>query len=117
MYLVIFVTCANEKEAKHIVRALLEAKLAACVNIIRGLESFFWWENKIDSAREILLIIKSKKAKLGKIIKLIKSRHSYAVPEIIALPIIAGDGAYLKWIEESTQPFPPEFKRQKGRAG
>lgn len=101
MYIVIFVTTANNEEAGKISRALVENKLAACVNIISGVKSVFWWEGKLDSAEESLLMIKSKKSKLARIIKLVKSLHSYEVPEIIALPIISGDKRYLGWIDES----------------
>lgn len=95
------VTTANKKEAHRIARALIKAKLAACVNIIGGVESLFWWKGKVDRAKELLLIIKSKKEKMPKIIKLVKSVHSYEVPEIISLPITAGFNPYLKWINES----------------
>ncbi len=101
MYIVIFITASNKNEAERIARALLKNKLAACVNIVGGVESFFWWQGKIDSASEALLVIKSKKQKLNKIIKLVKSMHSYEVPEIIALPIASGSRQYLKWIDES----------------
>ncbi|MFA4888246.1 MAG: divalent-cation tolerance protein CutA [Candidatus Omnitrophota bacterium] len=101
MHIVVFVTCANREEARKIARALLEKKLAACVNIVGNIASFFWWEKKIDSAAETLLILKSNKACLSKIIKLVKSLHSYEVPEIIALPIIGGDKKYLNWIDAS----------------
>ena len=98
---VIFVTCANKKEAESIAKALVKNKLAACVNILDTVKSFFWWEAKIDQADEILLIIKSKKTRLSRIIKLVKSMHSYQVPEIIALPIAGGYKPYLRWIDES----------------
>lgn len=101
MFIVIFITCSNKKEALHITKALLQNKLAACVNIVPKIKSFFWWQAKIDLAEEALLIIKSKKTKLSKIIKLVKSLHSYKVPEIIALPIIAGYKPYLRWLNES----------------
>jgi periplasmic divalent cation tolerance protein len=101
MHSIIFITAAHKKEARLIAQALLKNKLAACVNIIDKIESFFWWQGKIDCAEEALLLVKSKKSKLPKIIKLVKSLHSYSVPEIIALPIIAGEKKYLKWIDES----------------
>ncbi len=103
MYIVIFVTASNKKEAGNIARGLLKNKLAACVNIIENVNSLFWWQGKIDQADEVLLIIKSKKSKLAAVIKLVKSMHSYDVPEIIALPIIGGDKIYLKWIDESVR--------------
>jgi periplasmic divalent cation tolerance protein len=101
MHIVVFITAANNKEAKHIAHRLIKNKLAACVNIVDEIESFFCWKGKVDQVKEALLIIKSKREKLAKIIKLVKSLHSYEVPEIIALPIIAGYKPYLKWIDES----------------
>jgi|SRR3989338_264169 len=101
MYSVIFITCANKKEARVIAKVLVKHRVAACVNIIDNIESIFWWNSKIDKAKETLLIVKSKKTKLARIIKLVKSRHSYAVPEIIALPIVAVEKSYLRWMNES----------------
>ncbi|MCX5693851.1 MAG: divalent-cation tolerance protein CutA [Candidatus Omnitrophica bacterium] len=99
MYLVILVTAKDKKEAQKISAGLIKAKLAACVNIINKVDSIFFWAGKIDRAQESLLVIKSKKEKLSKVIKLVKSLHSYKVPEIIAIPIIAGDKPYLRWID------------------
>ena len=99
MYIVILVTAVNKKEAGKIAASLIKQKLAACVNIVDKVDSLFFWEAKVQKAKEFLLIIKSKKEKLGRIIKLVKSLHSYTVPEIIALPIIAGDKPYLRWID------------------
>lgn len=101
MYIVVFVTASSKKEAQNLARGLLRNRLCACVNIVDKIESLFWWEGKIDSASETLLIIKSTKAKLPKIMKLVKSKHSYEVPEVIALPIIGGLKPYLRWIDES----------------
>ncbi|MFA5092586.1 MAG: divalent-cation tolerance protein CutA [Candidatus Omnitrophota bacterium] len=98
MHVVILVTAKDKKEAQKIASGLIKAKLAACVNIVNKIDSIFFWAGKIDQAKESLLIIKSKKEKLSKIIKLVKSLHSYDVPEIVALPIIAGDKSYLRWI-------------------
>ncbi|MDP3731866.1 MAG: divalent-cation tolerance protein CutA [Candidatus Omnitrophota bacterium] len=103
MNVVIFVTAANKKEAEKIASALIKKKLAACVNIIDNVNSLFRWQGKVDNAKEALLIIKSRKALMNNLIKKVKSLHSYAVPEIIALPIISGDKDYLKWIDESTK--------------
>lgn len=101
MFIVIFITCVNKNQAKKIAFGLVSAKLAACVNIVAGVNSFFWWENKVDRADEVLLIVKSKKTKLAALIKKTRSLHSYSTPEIIALPIIGGDKDYLKWINDS----------------
>ena len=100
-YLVILVTTPSIDEAQAITQLLLEQRRAACVNIIPKVSSSFWWRNRIDSATENLLIIKSKASQLQEIINLIKESHSYEVPEIIALPIINGNRAYLDWLDSS----------------
>ncbi len=102
MYTVVFVTASGRKEAQKIARGLLKEKLAACVNIVDGVDSFFWWQGKVDKAREALLVIKTKKGLLRRLIKTVVSLHSYEAPEVIALPIIAGNKKYLDWIDEST---------------
>ena len=101
MHSIILITCVNKKEAAKIAKALVKNRLAACVNIIGGLRSIFSWQGKIEDAQEALLIVKSRKEKFNKIAKLVKSMHSYDVPEIIALAIIGGFKPYLKWIDES----------------
>lgn len=100
-YLVLFITTASTGEAQQISRVLLEQRKAACVNIISNVESLFWWEDKLDSARENLLIVKTKASLLPEIINLVKKVHSYDVPEIIALPIVGGNQDYLEWIEKN----------------
>ncbi|MCX5781185.1 MAG: divalent-cation tolerance protein CutA [Elusimicrobia bacterium] len=101
--IVIFITCANLKEAEKISKQLLEKKLTACANLVRGVSSRYWWKGKIQKSNEIMLIMKSRKRLFKKIISEVKKNHSYEVPEIIALPIIAGNPEYLEWIKESTK--------------
>jgi periplasmic divalent cation tolerance protein len=101
MHIVIFITAASKREAEKIAKALLKKKLVACVNITQRIKSFFWWQGKIDSAREYLLIAKSERSMMRKITGCVKSLHSYEVPEILALPIIAGYNPYLDWISDS----------------
>lgn len=101
MYIVVLVTASSQKEADTIANSLINKRVAACVNIIPAVNSIFWWQGKADTTEELLLLIKSKKSKLPAIIKLVKSLHSYTVPEIIALPIIAGEKQYLNWIDDS----------------
>jgi periplasmic divalent cation tolerance protein len=99
-YNVVFITAKDTIEARKIANGLLKAKLVACVNILDGVESIFRWKGKVDSAREVLMVIKSKQKSFEKIVSKVKLLHSYENPEIIALPIIAGSWNYLKWIEE-----------------
>jgi periplasmic divalent cation tolerance protein len=101
MNIVIFITTADKNEAKKIARALVKDRLAACVNIVDAIESVFCWQGKIEKAKEAFLVVKTKKGLLPRIIKLVKSLHSYQVPEIIALPVIAGEKRYLDWLSQS----------------
>ncbi len=100
-YIVVFITTDDAKEAQQISKVLLEQRKAACVNIISNVDSLFWWEGKLDSARENLLVVKTKASLLPEVINLVKKVHSYDVPEIIALPIVGGNQEYLDWIEKS----------------
>ena len=102
-YILIFITASNKREAKKISSALLDERLIACANIIDGVESHFWWKGRKEKTRECLIIAKSKKSCFNKIIKKVKSIHSYEVPEIIALPIIDGYKPYLEWIKKETR--------------
>ena len=100
-YCVVLITVPNGREAYQLTRLLLGHKLCACVNIVKGVDSFFWWKSKIDRARESLLVIKTKRSLVPRLIREVKAAHSYSVCEIIVLPIIAGNKDYLDWIESS----------------
>jgi len=101
MYIVIFITASSKKEAAKIAQQLISNKLAACANIIAGLHSIFRWKDKVEQAREALLVVKTRKEKFAKIVKLVKSMHSYTTPEIIAIPVTCGFKPYLNWINDS----------------
>jgi periplasmic divalent cation tolerance protein len=98
-YIVIFITAGSSEEAKQIAESLLQKRQAACVNIVPEVQSHFWWEDKLASAGESLLIAKTKESLLPNVIESVKAIHSYSVPEIIALPIIGGNREYLDWID------------------
>ena len=101
MPIVILITTKNVSEANRIASALVEDRLIACANIIKGVQSLFRWQGKVDRASETLLILKSEKKNFSKVVGAVKKLHSYEVPEIIALPIIDGNKDYLKWIKKS----------------
>lgn len=100
--ILVLVATSSREEAHRIADKLLTERKAACVNIISGVSSFFWWKTKVDSAKETLLLVKSKQSLLEDVIKLVKANHRYEVPEIIALPIIGGNADYLEWIDKET---------------
>ncbi|MEM2759111.1 MAG: divalent-cation tolerance protein CutA [Candidatus Methanomethylicia archaeon] len=99
-YIVVLITTPSISEAEKIVNALLEEKLIACANIIENVKSKFLWMGKMEEAQEALIVIKTKKELIEKLYTRVKSLHSYTVPEIIAIPIIAGYKPYLQWISE-----------------
>ena len=96
--LVIFVTVANRKEAVRIGQEMVQMKLAACANVIPGIQSIYRWKGKIAKAQEVLLILKSTKPRYHALEKAIKTMHAYEVPEIIALPVTEGLEAYVGWV-------------------
>ncbi len=100
--MIVLVTCASTAEAKRIARALVDARLAACGNILEApVHSIYRWKGRVETAREFLLIIKTSRRRFAALEKTVKRMHSYDVPEIIALSIAAGSANYLNWIGES----------------
>jgi periplasmic divalent cation tolerance protein len=102
-YVVAFITANDCEEAEKIAMLLLKRRQAACVNVISEVNSRFWWQDKIESAGENLLVVKTKAALLPDIIKTVKKNHSNEVPEIIAMPIIGGNQEYLDWIDSEVK--------------
>ncbi|TET56401.1 MAG: divalent-cation tolerance protein CutA [Dehalococcoidia bacterium] len=100
---VVFITASGEEEAHKIAELLVNGKKAACVNVVPRVDSLFWWKGKLDAAQESLLIVKTKASLFPEIVELVRGAHSYEVPEIIALPIIAGSEDYLKWLDVACQ--------------
>ncbi len=98
-FFVVFCT-AGVNESERIARLLVEEKLAACVNVTE-VDSYYMWNGEFCKDREALLIIKTEKSRVDRIIERIKEVHSYELPEVIALPIVAGYDEYLAWIESA----------------
>ena len=101
-HIVVLITVPSREFSEEISHALVKDQLAACVNIIPGIFSIYQWKGGIESDNEFLLIAKSRTALLDKIVATVKKFHPYDVPEVIALPIIAGSDDYMAWIDEST---------------
>ncbi len=102
-YVVLLITTATVEEAQQISKVLLEQRKIACVNIVPRVNSLFWWQDKLDSAEESLLIVKTKASLLNEIVPLVKEIHSYDIPELIALPIIGGNQEYLEWLDKEAK--------------
>lgn len=99
-YLVL-TTCPHETAARELAGALLDERLAACINIIPGLRSVYRWKGGIEEGSEVLLLIKAARAAYPRLEERIRASHPYELPEIIALDIAAGSAAYLAWIAEN----------------
>jgi periplasmic divalent cation tolerance protein len=102
-HIVVYVTAPTEEEAGKIARSLVEDKLAGCVNIVKNMRSIYRWQGKIEDEAEVLMIVKTRKEHFAYIREMVKQLHSYSVPEIIALPIVAGSEDYLTWLKEETK--------------
>jgi periplasmic divalent cation tolerance protein len=102
-HILVLSTCPGSISAKKIARDLINEKLAACVNIIPGVQSFFTWVGKVDSANEHMLVIKTTLDLYDAVEKRLKKQHPYELPEIIAVPIHTGLAGYLDWISTNTK--------------
>lgn len=102
--LLVLTNCPDVDTADRIARALVEAQLSACVNRLPGVESIYRWQGKVERASEVTLLIKTTRGRYLAVEEAIRLWHPYSVPEIIALPVVAGFAPYLRWLEEQTQP-------------
>ena len=102
-YLLVSTTTNSSEEAKRIADALVQERLAACVNIVPAITSIYRWQGEVHRDNEVLLIAKSRPELFESLAARVQALHSYEMPEIIALPIVAGSKVYLNWIDESVQ--------------
>lgn len=98
---IVLVTAPGLRPARVIVRALLTGRLAACVNLVPGLESHYWWQGKLAKSSEVLLVIKTTGSRLSALAEEVRRHHPYDTPEIVAWPMAAGSRRYLEWLESA----------------
>jgi periplasmic divalent cation tolerance protein len=101
-FLIVFITAPKEEEAAGIARELVGSRLAACVSIVKDIRSIYRWQGKMEDEAEVLMIVKTRRELFEALMKRVKELHSYTVPEILALPVIAGAEDYLEWLHEET---------------
>ncbi len=101
--IIVLITASSPDEAAKIGMALVNEHLAACVNIVPEVRSLFFWDKKTQDERETLLICKSRLPRMDQLVERVKALHSAAVPEVIALPIVAGSRDYLDWVKDATK--------------
>lgn len=102
-YRFVYMTAGSQEEARRIGRTLVEERLAACVNILAGMNSMYWWEGAVQDDEETVLIAKTRTELLERLTERVRSLHSYQCPCVVALPIEGGNPAYLQWLGEETQ--------------
>jgi periplasmic divalent cation tolerance protein len=101
--IVVLNTCGSAEEAEQLARGLVDRKLAACVNVISPVRSFYRWNGEVANAEEWLLVIKTSRALFERLRSALESAHSYELPEILALPVTEGSANYLSWIDNELQ--------------
>ena len=97
--IVVFSACSTAEEAYSIARKLVEARLAGCVNVIPGVRSFYRWKGAVEESEECMLVIKSSRAQFEPLRIALEKAHSYEVPEVVALQVVAGAPNYLNWLD------------------
>jgi periplasmic divalent cation tolerance protein len=102
-FAVVLVTAPDLKTARALAKAALSARLVACANLIPKIESHYWWQGKIESGKEVLLMLKTTKAKLAALEELVLAKHPYDTPEFLVLPLSAGNRRYLNWLSRNTR--------------
>ena len=102
-YLIVFITAGSMEEATNISRTLVEGRFPACCNIINPITSVYRWGGEVVEDPEVLIILKTRKSLLKKLIKRVTEIHSYELPEVISVPLGEGNPPYLKWLAESTR--------------
>jgi periplasmic divalent cation tolerance protein len=99
----IYVTARDEKEAAKIGRAVVAERLAACVNILGKIRSFYWWDDRVIDGREVAMIAKTRASLLKKFVARVKELHSYECPCIVALPLAGGNPDFFEWLRNQTK--------------
>jgi periplasmic divalent cation tolerance protein len=99
--IVVLSTCASPEEAEKLARLLVDQHLAACVNVIPRMRSFYRWKGAVESAEECLLVVKSSRALFAPLCAALEKAHSYEVPEVLALPVVEGAANYLSWLHSN----------------
>lgn len=100
---VVYMTARDREEALRIARTLVEERLVACVNVLAGVTSVYWWEDAVQENREVALIAKTKESLVGAVARRVKELHSYECPCVVSWSIDAGSDVYLDWIARETR--------------
>ncbi|MFN3076381.1 MAG: divalent-cation tolerance protein CutA [Alphaproteobacteria bacterium] len=101
-YSLVYITAGTREEATKLARLLVEERLAACANILGEISSVYWWEGKVETGEEVALLVKTRSERVDGVVARVREIHSYSCPCVVALPIVAGNPAFLSWIGAET---------------
>lgn len=101
-YSLVYITAGSREEAVKVGRALVESRLAACANVLGPITSIYWWQDKLEQGEEVALVVKTRAELVEAVTAKVREVHSYSCPCVVALPITAGNPAFLDWIEAET---------------
>lgn len=102
--MLVYVTASSVEAGERMARTLVEERLAACVNVVEGVTSFYWWEGEVQRDREVLLLVKTQAARLDRLVARVRELAGYEVPATSALPVVGGNPDYLHWVVQETSP-------------
>ena len=102
-FALVLVTAPDLKTARRLAQSALTARLIACANLVPQIESHYWWQGRIETGKEVLLVLKTARSKLGALEKMILAEHPYDTPEFVVLPLAAGNARYLDWLQASVK--------------
>lgn len=117
LHCMVWVTVPDRPTARKLAKAVLESRSAACVNIVPGVESHYWWKGKIEKSGELWLVMKTVQARLAELERVVKQEHPYETPEFVVTTLKAGNERYLTWIDESVAGEGAGGKALRGTAG
>ncbi|MFC1885155.1 divalent-cation tolerance protein CutA [Thermodesulfobacteriota bacterium] len=100
----VYMTAGSMEEAQKIGKEIVSQRLAACVNIIDNMNSFYWWEGELQDDREVIIIAKTREVLVPELIRRVKSLHSYDCPCVVSIPLVDGNPGFLNWIADETAP-------------
>ena len=106
--IIVLSTCGSEEEAVRIAKQLVEGHIAACVNLVPRIRSFYRWQGKVEDSTEWMLVVKTSRERFDALRTVIEAAHSYELPEVLALPIVDGSPNYLDWLDRELEPEPRE---------
>jgi periplasmic divalent cation tolerance protein len=107
-YLQVTTTTDSESEARKLAELAVKARLAACGQVLSPITSVYWWQGQVEHAEEWMVVLKTTAGRLEQLIQSLRAEHSYDTPEIVAVPIVSGNPAYLDWITQETSERPSQ---------